>query len=45
MSDGSYRSAEEPQRVDSTRADKEWKADPGLGNVVHGADAKVSLSQ
>lgn len=44
MSDGSYRSAEEPQRVDSTRADKEWKADSGLGNVVHGADAKVSLS-
>ena len=44
MSSGSYRGTEEPQRVDSTRADAEWKADPGLGNLTNGADGKVSSS-
>ena len=44
MSNGLDRRTEEPQRVDSTRADAEWKADSGLGNLVHGADGQVSLS-
>jgi hypothetical protein len=35
------RSTEEPQRVDSSRADAEWKADSGLGNLVHGNDTAV----
>lgn len=43
MSNVSDRRTEEPQRVDSTRADAEWKADSGLGNLVHGADGQVSL--
>ena len=36
------RRTEEPQRTDSARADAEWKADPGLDNLVHGADGQVS---
>jgi len=32
---------QEPQRVDSSRADAEWKADSGLGNIAHGADSAV----
>ncbi|KUJ13583.1 uncharacterized protein LY89DRAFT_687621 [Mollisia scopiformis] len=36
------RRTEEPQRTDSSRADSEWKADPGLGNLVHGSDTKGS---
>ena len=43
MSSGSYRKTEEPQRVDSSRADVEWKADPGVESLVHGADGKVNL--
>jgi hypothetical protein len=35
------RTTEEPQRVDSSRADAEWKADSGLGNLVHGSDSAV----
>ncbi|KFY28173.1 hypothetical protein V491_00596 [Pseudogymnoascus sp. VKM F-3775] len=27
-----------PQVKDSSRADAEWKADPGLSNLVHGSD-------
>ncbi|KFY21559.1 hypothetical protein V493_07296 [Pseudogymnoascus sp. VKM F-4281 (FW-2241)] len=27
-----------PQVKDSPRADAEWKADPGLSNLVHGSD-------
>ncbi|KAL3426380.1 hypothetical protein PVAG01_03171 [Phlyctema vagabunda] len=42
MSTGSHRSTEEPQRVDSARADAEWKADPGLGNLVHDAEGPGS---
>jgi hypothetical protein len=41
-SSGSNRTTEEPQRVDSDRADAEWKADSGLGNLVHDADGGVS---
>ncbi|EPE26336.1 hypothetical protein GLAREA_02248 [Glarea lozoyensis ATCC 20868] len=37
-SSGSYRTTEEPQKVDSARADAEWKANPGLKDLVHGAD-------
>jgi hypothetical protein len=44
MSNGMDRRTEEPQSVDSTRADTEWKADSGLGNLVHGADGQVSSS-
>jgi hypothetical protein len=44
MSSEAYRTTEEPQREDSSRADAEWKADPGLGNLVHGADGQVSSS-
>ncbi|KAM3065330.1 hypothetical protein ACMFMG_004286 [Clarireedia jacksonii] len=36
------RRTEDPQRVDSSRADAEWKADSGLGNLVHGGDGKDS---
>jgi hypothetical protein len=39
------RRTEDPQRVDSGRADAEWKADPGLDNLVHDADGPVSLLQ
>jgi hypothetical protein len=42
MSTELNRRTEDPQRVDSTRADAEWKADPGLGNLVHDADGPVS---
>jgi hypothetical protein len=35
---------QEPQRVDSSRADAEWKADPGLGDIIHGADGAVGGS-
>ncbi|KFZ20524.1 hypothetical protein V501_00078 [Pseudogymnoascus sp. VKM F-4519 (FW-2642)] len=31
-----------PQVKDSSRADAEWKADPGLSNLVHGSDGSVS---
>jgi hypothetical protein len=31
----SAHTTQEPQRTDSSRADAEWKADPGLGNVIH----------
>lgn len=31
-----------PQVKDSPRADAEWKADPGLSNLVHGSDGSVS---
>jgi len=44
MSKELYRKTEEPQKVDSSRADAEWKADPGIGNIVHGADGQVSSS-
>ena len=39
----SHRSTEEPQRVDGSRADAEWKANPGLGSLIHDADEQVSL--
>ena len=42
MSDGMNRRTEEPQRTDDPRADAEWKANPGLENLVHGADKEVS---
>ncbi|PVH85159.1 hypothetical protein DL98DRAFT_583753 [Cadophora sp. DSE1049] len=42
MSSGLNRKTEEPQRVDDARADAEWKADPGLGNLAHGADQQGS---
>jgi hypothetical protein len=42
MSDELYRRTEDPQKVDSSRADAEWKADSGLGNLVHGTDGQVS---
>ena len=45
MSNELYRKTEEPQRVDSSRADAEWKADSGIGNLVHGADGQVSLNR
>jgi len=32
------RTTEEPQRTDSSAADAEWKADPRVGSIVHGAD-------
>lgn len=35
------RTAEEPQRVDTSRAAAEWKADPGLGNIIHGNNEPV----
>ena len=41
MSSGLYRKTEEPQRVDSTQADAEWKADSGIGSMAHGTDGKV----
>lgn len=44
MSNELNRRTEEPQRVDSSRADAEWKADSGLGNLVHGANGQVSSS-
>jgi hypothetical protein len=37
-----FMATEEPQRVDSSRADAEWKADPGLGNIIHDKDSKAS---
>lgn len=37
-----YRTTEEPQRVDSSNADVEWKASAGLGNIIHGSDGKAS---
>jgi len=36
------RRTEEPQRTDSSRADAEWKADPGLDNIAHGASGDGS---
>ncbi|KAN0089727.1 hypothetical protein V8E51_019987 [Hyaloscypha variabilis] len=36
------RRTQEPQRSDSSRADAEWKANPGLGNLVHGSDTEGS---
>ncbi len=39
---GGYRTTVEPQRVDDPRADSEWKADPGLPNLVHGEGDAVS---
>ncbi|PQE06816.1 hypothetical protein CJF30_00008686 [Rutstroemia sp. NJR-2017a BBW] len=42
MSTDLNRRTEDPQRVDSSRADAEWKADPGLGNLVHDADGPGS---
>jgi len=42
MSDETYRKTEEPQRVDSSEADAEWKSKSGFGNLVHGADSKNS---
>ena len=39
-----YRKTEDPQTVDSPRADSEWKADPAIGELSHGRDGPVSLS-
>ena len=44
MSAGLDRKTEEPQRVDSAQADTEWKADAGLGDLVHDTDGQVSSS-
>jgi hypothetical protein len=38
-----YFATKEPQRIDDPRADAEWKADPGLGNIIHDSDFPVSL--
>lgn len=35
------RTTEEPQRVDTSRAAAEWKADPGLDNIIHGNNEPV----
>jgi hypothetical protein len=32
------------EKVDSAWADAEWKADPGLGDIVHGVEGTVSIS-
>ncbi len=36
------RSAQDPQTVDSSRADAEWKADGGAGDIAHGVGDTVS---
>ena len=37
-----FRKTQDPQKVDSPIANAEWKADPGLRDIVHGVEAKVS---
>jgi hypothetical protein len=37
-----FRKTVDPQRVDDPRADAEWRADPGLGNILHGVSGTVS---
>ncbi|KIM98229.1 hypothetical protein OIDMADRAFT_20040 [Oidiodendron maius Zn] len=37
------RTAEEPQRVDASRAAAEWKADPGLDSIIHGNNEPGSM--
>ena len=41
MSDQNYRATQNPQKVDSARADAEWKADSGLDILTHGVEGKV----
>lgn len=38
-----FRKTEDPQRVDDPRADAEWKANPGLREIVHGVEGTVNL--
>jgi len=38
-----FRKTQDPPTVDSPTADAEWKADPGLGNIVHGVEGTVSV--
>jgi hypothetical protein len=42
MSDEKAFANKEPQRVDSSLANAEWKADPGLGDIIDGSDNKGS---
>jgi hypothetical protein len=37
------RQTEDPQTVDAPRADAEYKADPGLHTITHGAGPTVSI--
>lgn len=37
------RKTQDPQRVDSSRADAEWKIDPGLANLTHGTEGMISI--
>jgi hypothetical protein len=39
-----FRKTQDPPKVDSPTADAEWKADPGLGIIVHGVEGTVSVS-
>ncbi|KFY66635.1 hypothetical protein V496_01968 [Pseudogymnoascus sp. VKM F-4515 (FW-2607)] len=38
------RETDSPQVKDSPRADAEWKADPGLSNLVHGSEGSGAKS-
>jgi hypothetical protein len=39
-----FRKTQDTQKVDSPTADAEWKADPGLENIVHSLEGTVSVS-